>query len=719
MEAGARILQTNTFGANRFKLAEYGLQERVAEINAGAVRAARKAAAGRAWVALDVGPTGKLLEPAGDVTFDELYHVFRAQIEAGVAAGADAISIETMSDIGELRAAVIAARDCCDLPILAHLTFAAGGRTVMGTDAVTAAIILEALGVTAMGANCSGGARELLPVIEAMARVTPAFLSVQPNAGMPRLVDGATVFPESPEDMAAHALRLREAGANIIGGCCGTTPEHIRAIASALDGLPPVAREVTSRRALASRGRHVFIDAEAYPVFIGERINPTARKKLAADIAAGKMAVLADEARGQVEAGAEVLDVNVGVPAIDEAAAMRHAVLSVQAAVDVPLSIDSSSPDALEAGLKAFVGRALINSTTGDPEMLERVLPLARRYGAAVLGLCLDETGIPPTAEGRLQVATRIHTAARAAGLRDQDIFIDCLVKTASAEQEQVMETLRALRLVKQVLGVGTVLGVSNVSHGLPRRDLLNSTYLAMAYAHGLDVPIMNPFDERMQEVRRAAAVLLARDPYSRRYLGAYGERPETSSLSAGKEGAESPVPPKLLEVIREAVVNGDRERMPDLVAAALAAGLDAMEVMNRALLPGIERVGELYEQQRYFLPQLMLSAETMKEGFARLKPLLVSRQAEGAGTVVLATVQGDIHDIGKNIVALLLENYGFEIVDLGKDVPAADIVEAAARHRADIVGLSALMTTTMPRMAEVIAGLPGRARAARQSLPP
>ncbi|SHG98791.1 methionine synthase (B12-dependent) [Thermosyntropha lipolytica DSM 11003] len=735
IEAGADIIQTNTFGANRFKLMEYGLEDKVYEINSEAVRIAKEKAQGKALVAASIGPTGKLLKPIGDVSFDDLYAAFKEQIVACARAGADLISIETMTDIGEMRAALIAAKYNTDIPVIAHMTFEKDGRTMMGTDPVTALIILEALQPLAIGANCSGGALQLLPVIEEMNRYSSVFLSVEPNAGLPALVDGKTVFPDTPEEMAEYALLLRDAGANIIGGCCGTTPEHIKAIAEVLKGLSPLPREKKRIFAFASRSRHVII-GPPYPLaFIGERINPTARKKLAQDIKEGHMAMVVEEAKKQVESGAPMLDVNMGVPGIDEKEAMKKAVIAIQAVVDVPLSLDSTHPEAIEEGLKNFVGRALINSTTGEEKNLAKILPLAKKYGAAVLGLCLDENGIPPTAEERVKIGHKIYNEARKYGLRDEDIYLDSLVKTASAEQREVMETIKGLTLIKEELGVGTVLGVSNVSHGLPSREVLNSTFLAMALAAGLDLPIMNPFDSRMMDVVRAAAVLLNRDADCKEFISFYkGSRAEASREVAAirhplcrecnipdlvarmakgeaekgaKEGKTSlPAEEKegSLIKIRNAVLEGNVEGIIPLLEEALEKEkVEPLTIINNALIPGIEKAGELYDRKEYFLPQLMRAADAMKTAFSYLKPMLAEESDAQRGVVVLATVEGDIHDIGKNIVGVMLENYGFKVIDLGKDVKAKDIVDAAQREKADIVGLSALMTTTMPRMKEVI----------------
>ncbi|MEN6461917.1 MAG: homocysteine S-methyltransferase family protein [Syntrophomonas sp.] len=737
VEAGSDIIQSNTFGANRFKLSEYGLADQVVEINSEAISIAKQSARDKVLVAGSIGPTGKLLKPMGDVDFDDLYLAFSEQVIACEKAGADLISIETMTDIGEMRVALIAARQNTRLPVIAHMTFENGGRTMMGTDPVTALLILEALDPLAIGANCSGGAGELLPVIEAMGKFTGRFLSVEPNAGLPRLIGDQTVFPDSPEEMAEYALRLRDAGANIIGGCCGTTPQHIHAIASAVRGLAPVRRNSHKLFAFASRTRYVMLGENHPLAFIGERINPTARKKLAQDIKDGKMQVVVDEAKKQADSGAPLLDVNMGVPGIDEPLAMQQAVEVIQAAVDVPISIDSTNPQAVEAGLKNFVGRPLINSTTGEDKHLDVVLPLAKKYGAAVLGLCLDENGIPNKAEDRIKVARKIYKKAKEYGLRDEDIYIDCLVKTASAEQPQVMETIKALSVVKQELKVGTVLGVSNVSHGLPAREVLNSTYLAMALSAGLDLPIMNPFDTRMMDTIRATAVLMNRDANSSGFIEYYRDyKPATgfkhpvcekcnipdqlqgkmiTSVTAAenqpKEALKTQdIDNSIYQLTTRAVLEGNRDNIEALVSRALKEeGIPALELVNKALIPGIEKAGELYDKKQYFLPQLMMAAETMKKAFAMVKPYLTGEAGQAKGVIVLATVEGDIHDIGKNIVAVLLENYGFRIVDLGKDVPAAAILEAAEREKADIIGLSALMTTTMPRMKEVIDGVIAR----------
>lgn len=740
VQAGADIIQTNTFGANRIKLEEYGQEERVYDINAEAVKIAKQAAGSKSLVAASIGPTGKLLRPLGDMDFDTLFQVFAEQAVACEKAGADLISIETMTDVGEMRAALIAVKENTRLPVIAHMTYENSGRTMMGTDPLTALIILEALQPLAIGANCSGGAKELLPIIEKLGHYSKVFLSVEPNAGIPQLINGQTVFPDSPEEMAVYALKLREAGANIIGGCCGTTPYHIQAIARAIKGLAPTLRKNNRLVALASRSRHVIIGEDQPLAFIGERINPTARKKLAQEIKEGSMDMVIEEARKQQAQGAPILDVNMGVPGIDEAQAMKKAIMSIQNAIDIPVSIDSVNAAAVEEGLKNFVGRALINSTTGEEKNLRVILPLAKKYGAAVLGLCLDESGIPGQAEGRVKIARRIYQQALEYGLRDEDIFIDCLVKTASAEQEQVMETLKALQIIKSEMPVCTVLGISNVSHGLPAREVLTSAYLAMAWSAGLDLPIMNPFDEKVMDVTWAAGVLLNRDLNCTGYIAKYKDYKSGGTNNTGlprhpvclmcnipgliteKQVVENDVinsdilpetgadDSKVGKAIKKAVLEGETNNIESLLNTAIhEQKMDPLEVVNNYLIPGIEEAGQLYDEKRYFLPQLMMAAETMKKAFAFVKPYLQEAEGEDKGVIVMATVEGDIHDIGKNIVCVLLENYGFKVIDLGKDVKAQDILDAAEAEQADIIGLSALMTTTMPRMKEVIAGVEAR----------
>lgn len=701
-EAGSDVVVTNTFGGTRLKLAEYGLAGDVGELNALGVSLAREAAGERSLVAASVGPTGSFIEPLGELAFDEAVEVFAEQIEALAEAGADAIHLETFSDLAELKAAMVAARRVADLPVVAFMSFQADGRTVLGTDPESFAIAAEALGASAVGINCSLGPEGMVALVEALALATDRPLAAMPNAGLPRLEGGRTVFPGTPEELARAAHVLVAQGVRLMGGCCGTTPKHISAVAKALADVEPGRPRRRAGLSVCSRTGALWLGG-AHPVRrIGERLNPTGRKKLAEALKEGDWALVRSEAHGQASHGADLLDVNVGVPGLDEPATMAQAVRIVQEASDRPLVIDSPNPEALEAGLRACVGKPIVNSVNGEKASLDRIIPLARRYGAALIGLTLDEQGIPETAEGRLAVARRIVEAAEASGLPRRDILIDCLVLTVSAKPEQALETLRAVRLVKEELGVATVLGVSNISFGLPRRRLLNRTFLAQAISHGLDAAIVDPFDAEMLEALRAASVLALRDPAA----GLYCET-MTAEEPRSAEAAEEPVPDGIVapEVWR-AVVAGDKDGVLGLIESALAGGSGPMALIDGALTPALEEVGRRFEAGRLFLPQMILAAETVQRAFERLKSDLAEEDRLHRGRILLATVKGDIHDIGKNILRTLLENNGYEIIDLGKNVPAEVIAEGALAHGVQMVGLSALMTTTMEEMRATVASL-------------
>ncbi|APG24415.1 MULTISPECIES: homocysteine S-methyltransferase family protein [Syntrophotalea] len=700
-EAGADIIVSNSFGGSRLKLAHYGLEHRVREINAGAVELARRAAGEGRFVAASMGPTGRFLQPVGDAGFDEMVEVFGEQVRAFAEAGADLITLETFLDIAELRAAVIACHEFSDLPVMALMTFEDAGRSVLGTSPEAAAVTLEGLGVTVVGSNCGLGVEGIHDVLARMRKVCATPLIAQPNAGLPQLIDGRTVFNATPQDMVAYHQRLLDIGVRVIGGCCGTTPAHISAMRQALQGLTQDWTPPPRRCLLSSRTSVAEIGGQAACAIIGERINPTGRKAYAQELREGKTAYVRREAQVQVAAGAHLLDVNCGAPGVDEPAALERAVLAIEGVTQVPLVLDSSDPAALERGLKVADGKVLINSVSGEAKSLQGILPLARKYGAAVIALALDGSGIPETAEERLSVARRIRDAALQSGIAPQDIVVDCLTLTVSAEQKRAMETIRTLRLVRDELGMATALGVSNISFGLPCRPVLSSVFFAMALEAGLSAAIINPRDERMMDAYRAAMVLLGKDLRAERYIAAYADVASAPPASATPDIAVG-----IRERLSAAIIEGDKDGVVTLVEQALGEGLDTAAISNEGLLPGLEEVGRRFGENRIFLPQVMQSAETMQAAFARLKQEMHGSAVASLGRILMATVEGDIHDIGKNIVCTLLENHGFEVIDLGKNVPAERILQKALELQVDAVGLSALMTTTIEQMRVTIARL-------------
>lgn len=698
-EAGSEYITTNTFGASPLKLADYGLEDQVEAIAQAAVRNAR-AASPHIRVAGDIGPTGQFIRPLGDLSFDEAASNFYRLAKALADAGADCLIIETIIDIQEMRAALTAAKAACSLPVICQMSYSEDGRTITGTDPAAAAILLDAMGADVIGANCSVGPDKLLEAAKQMARVTDKPLIIQPNAGMPVLDGNTTRFPLVPEDMAPYIARFAETGVTFAGGCCGTTPAHIRAMREAVDRLPaPEPRPaVEPLTAFTSRTRTVFVGPGHAPVMIGERINPTGRKKMREEIQSGSFVSVKKEALAQVAAGADMLDVNMGVPGIDQSAAMEKVVMELSMLCPAPLSIDSTDPAVLEKAVKIYPGRPLINSVSADPALMEKVFPLARKYGAAVLCLPLAKGGLPKTAEERIALIRQILETARSFGLRRQDLLLDPLVLTAASDQKAPSETLRTLRLYREQFHCPTVMGTSNVSFGLPGRPQLNAAFLSMAFACGMDAPIINPLDETMQRTFAEARLLLGFDAGARQYIASVSETP--AAVPSSSVSSDKPV----LEQIRDAIRNGEKEEAARLMNDAIQEKMSPDRIIKEGLTAAMTEVGDAYGIGKVYLPQVMMAAEAMQSAFSELKVLLPSMKNDSKGTALLCTVQGDIHDLGKNIVAALLENSGYRVIDLGKDVSPEAILAEAERTHVDFFGLCSLMTTTLPELKKTAA---------------
>lgn len=699
LRAGADIVITNTFGGSRLKLQEYKLEDRVAEINRRAVEIARGACqkAGHGLVAASLGPTGHFVSPVGDTSFDEMYAIYLEQAEAIASARPDYFLLETFSDLGEMRAALLACRDAGNeqIPVICSMTYT-NGRTLTGVSPAVAAVTLEAMGASVIGCNCSGGPDELQQVVEELSRYTELPLVAQPNAGLPLMVDGKVQYPLGAEQFADEMKKFLPYQVAFLGGCCGTTPQHIAGLKAAVQDFDVQPRSVEPLGRLSCREHIVEIGGNTLPKMIGERINPTARKKLAQGLRDGDLAMIEKEAELQEEAGAHILDVNVGTHGIDEVQVMADVLTLLQQSISIPLCLDSTKPDVLERALKQYQGKALINSVNGEQASLENILPLAKRYGAAVVGLTLDENGIPAKAEGRLEIAKRIVEACEQYGIRRQDIYIDSLVLTVGTDINGPKETLRTMELIRQELpGVNLLLGVSNVSHGLPNRPKINSAFLAMAIGKGLDLSIINPLDEMMKNAWQSAALLAGRDENAENYLMLNSEQ----AVSAPVTADETPS----LELVTRYVVKGS-SGIAKVVQALLDQGIEAMTIINDGLIKGLNEVGEKYEKGVFFLPQLMRSAEVSQQAFDLLEGYLQSGEGFQKGTLVIGTVKGDIHDIGKNMVAVMVKNHGYRVIDLGKNVPAETFVDAVLEYNAEFLGLSALMTTTMQEIPGVIA---------------
>ena len=713
--AGSRVVNANTFGASPHKLADskYTLEE---VITAGIANCKQAVAPYGALVTLDVGPLGELLEPSGTLAFEDAVAEYGRIVRAGVAAGADILYFETFTDLYEMKAALLAAKENSTLPIMASMSFEANGRTFTGCTVESFAATARGLGANAVGINCSLGPKEIFPMAKRLAEAVPGDFPVfvKPNAGLPR-ADGSG-YDITPQLYAMQMKPYRELHLFAAGGCCGTTPEFIQMLNGVFADCKPGRPEHPMLSVICSPVDCVNVDGITV---VGERINPTGKKRFQQALRDGDMNYILEQAVSQAEAGAQILDVNVGAPGVDEPALMEQVVKALQSVVSLPLQLDSSHAEALERGLRVYNGKPIVNSVNGEPEVLEKVLPLCKKYGAAVVGLAIDERGIQPKAEDRVAMARRIKKAALDAGIPREDIYIDCLTLTASAQQEDVLATVQALHTCKTELGVRTILGVSNISFGLPCRPYLNTTFLTMAMYAGLDLAIMNPSSEEMMAAVYAYNVLTNRDKQSGRYIARYADQvPASAALAKAMQNKAASGVPAAAEAAGPAVsgpyaplMKAVEQGLKGEAAActkALLAEKEPLELVDEALIPALDIVGVKYEKGKLFLPQLLQAASAAQSAFDEIKTAIAQRGGAGAskGRIVLATVKGDVHDIGKNIVKVILENYGFEVIDLGRDVPVETVVETVREKDVHLVGLSALMTTTLKSMEETIAAL-------------
>ena len=718
---GSDVITTNTFGACGLKLEDYDLQDRVREINIAAVKVAKEAIAENkptARVAGSMGPTGRFLQPLGNMSFDSIYDTYREQAEALIEGGVDFIIIETIIDVQEMRAALLASLDAReaagktkdDVQIICQFSFSEDGRTITGTPPAVATTIVEAMGADIIGINCSLGPEQITPLIEEIASVTNLPISCQPNAGMPQLINKQTVFPLTAEEMGPLMLAIVDAGASYVGGCCGTTPAHIQSISNAVKAHPPKERaHIAPKTIITSRTKLLELGHHTKPLIIGERINPTGRKVLAQELRDGSFIRVKRDALDQVEAGADILDVNMGVAGMDQSPLMERAIFELSMLVETPLSIDTLDPAAMEIALKNYPGRALINSVNGEEESITHVMPLAKRYGAALLCLPICSGDLPEKAEDRVALAESIVNRAYGYGLHPHDLLLDPLVLTLASGEDSARQTLRTLQLYKEKFGFPTVMGLSNISFGMPQRPYLNGQFLTMALACGLTTPIMNPLNYPAKKAFVSSTTLLGWDPGSAEFIKEYGYEDETTApgntapKGPDKKSFDSNDP---LANIRACVEQGEKEAIIDLVKKALADGIDPLDLTKKGLSEAMNVVGDKFGSGKLFLPQVMLAAETMQAAFNTIKEIIPASESLDKGTVVVATVKGDIHDLGKNIVAALLENNGYKIVDLGKDVDPEVIVQAIKDNKAALVGICSLMTTTMPQIDNTVAAI-------------
>lgn len=720
--AGSQILYAPTFTGNRIKLGEYGLQHQLADMNTRLVKLSKEAADGAAYVAGDLTMTGRQLYPLGDLQFEQLVDIYKEQAKVLYEAGVDLFVVETMMSLQETRAAVIAISETCELPVMASLTFEADTRTLFGTNPETAVVVLQSLGVDAVGLNCSTGPLEMVEIVKRMYAYANIPILAKPNAGLPELEGGKTVYKTSPEQFAEAGRRLTDAGAAILGGCCGTTPAHIKALADEARTCKCLEIRREYRRMLASERKAVEITLDGGFQIVGERINPTGKKKLQAQLREGNLELVRSMAREQEENGASILDINMGMNGIDEKQMMLEAVYEVTTTVDCPLCLDSSYIEVIEAALRIYPGRALINSISLEKEKMERLLPIAKKYGAMFILLPLSDAGLPKTVEEKREIVHTVLEEALRQGFVKEDIIVDGLVATVGANPQAAIECFDTIRYCSSQLGLATICGLSNISFGLPERTFVNTAFLTMAIAYGLTMAIANPSQDLLVNAAAAADLLMYKEGSDLAYINRmqfYGQKQEkekqekenvkSKTAAIVQQGESDHAKPEQNMEIRSnavynAVLQGEKNSIVKFAEEELSNGLKPEQVIDEYLIPAINEVGELFNKQKYFLPQLIASANAMKTAIEYLEPKIRRSGSEAeAATLVVATVEGDIHDIGKNLVVLMLRNYGYHVIDLGKDVPAEMIVSTAIKEHAKIIGLSALMTTTMMRMQDVV----------------
>lgn len=695
-KAGSRIVYACTFGANRFKLNQYGVKKDVYEINRGLVQLAKEACGRDTLVAGDIGPTGLFIEPFGTLPFEEAVDAFKEQARGLIDGGCDLIVIETMIDIQEARAALLAVKELADIFTIVSMTYEKDGHTLGGTPPQSALITLQSLGADAVGCNCSAGPEQMIDLVAAMQPYATVPLLAKPNAGMPKLSGGQTIFEMDAKTFASFGASLVRTGANMLGGCCGTTPEHIRALARAIGRRKPVPPPRQSISALSSARGFLEIRDNEPLYLVGERINPTGKKALQQELLEGKLSIIRQMAQDQEAQGAALLDVNIGQPGIDEVQTIKNVIGLLSTSSPLPLVIDSSRIETIEAALRLYPGRMLINSISGEKEKMAKLLPLAARYGAMFILLPLTGGELPRTAKKRQTVIENIFSKAQKFGFTKDDFIVDGLTMAIASDADAACETLATINWCKNTFQCKTILGLSNVSFGMPGRPWINAAFLAMAQYCGLNLAIANPASIEFMNVKKAGDALTAKKKASLHFINHFARKENVSATPVFSQATPE-------EKVSAAVLDGDRDRITALLDEAMQTGRLASQLVDEVMIPAIVRVGDLYEKKIYFLPQLMAAAETMKKGLAHLDPHLKKAAVTDKGKVLLATVRGDIHDIGKNIVALLLKNYGYCVIDLGKDVPDQTIVNAAQKEKPDVIGLSALMTTTMVNMKDII----------------